>query len=66
VELVVAMTSRYVMFDIIIGNIIFRPCTLLMYKKLKSQDDGEENRDIERDGESGEKDGNGLIVNIDA
>jgi hypothetical protein len=54
------------MFDIIIGNIIFRPCTLLMYKKLKSQDDGEENRDIERDGESGEKDGNGLIVNIDA
>jgi hypothetical protein len=38
----------------------------MMYKKLKSQDDGEENRDIERDGESGERNGNGLTVNIDA
>jgi hypothetical protein len=37
-----------------------------MFKKLKSQKDGEENRDIERDGELGEKNGNRLTVNIDA
>jgi hypothetical protein len=38
----------------------------MMFKKLKSQKDGEENRDIERDGELGEKNGNRLTVNIDA
>jgi hypothetical protein len=38
----------------------------MMIKKLKSQKDGEENRDIERDGELGEKNGNRLTVNIDA
>jgi hypothetical protein len=38
----------------------------MTYKTIKYQDDDEDNRDVERDGELGERNGNILIVKYDA